>query len=78
MLIKIVSNKVSDMKNRSYLNLKETERDESSDSQINVQQEPCMHFIYNSAYWMDMDAFWRVISFDVIAKQNMLLTVLLL
>lgn len=39
MLIKIASNKVSDMKTRSYLNLKETERDESSDSQINVQQE---------------------------------------
>lgn len=66
------------MKTRSYLNLKETERDESSSSQTNVQQEPCMHFIYNSAYWMDMDVFWRVISFDVLAKQNMLLTVLLL
>lgn len=45
---------------------------------VSNSQEPCMHFIYNSAYWMDTDAFWRVISFDVIAKQNMLLTVLLL
>lgn len=43
MMVRSASEKVSDMKDFSYLNLKETENDESS-KQIYAQQEQCMHF----------------------------------
>lgn len=78
MMVKSASGKVSDMKDCSYLNLKETESDESSKWLTNICPTGAMYTFFLTiplTKWTRM-FFWQIISLDV--KLNMLFTLILL
>lgn len=59
MKVKTASDKVSDMKSRSYLNLKETERDESSKWLTNTCPTGALHAFYLAILLTGKDGFDR-------------------